>query len=111
MGLFISHCPNCNANISWFLETPTDYVCNKCNQPVSAEAIEESYRELHRKRMEEFDRINYLNSIPLSHLAHPEIERRVLNYQETIKIQTELIKAQHDFILYLRKKETKPPTE
>lgn len=104
MGICISHCPNCNANISWFLDAPTDYVCKKCNQPVSPEAIQKSYDDLHRQRMEEFEKINYLNSLPLSAFSHPESERRILNFQETIKIQQDLIKAQHDLILYYRKK-------
>lgn len=42
MGLFTSKCPNCNSDIDWFLDAPTDYVC-KCGVHVPPDVIKDSW--------------------------------------------------------------------
>lgn len=51
MGLFISNCPACEAEIAWFLRAPQSYVC-KCGRPVSPEEIEASWDENYRTHLE-----------------------------------------------------------
>lgn len=53
MGLFVSKCPYCDADIDWFLKAPEEYICI-CGRHVTADEISNDYFSRARKRSEEY---------------------------------------------------------
>lgn len=51
MGMFTSNCPKCNVEIGWFLNAPENYICKKCNNPVSKAEIWDSWAENYSKHL------------------------------------------------------------
>lgn len=80
MGLFISHCKECNEELHWFLKCDNGITCKKCGTHNSEKEVRDSWLNYYKNTQEEI-KFNKLNnsSIPWSDEVIKDLEVRQAN--------------------------------